>query len=417
MKSFLLYLLTFLLLGYANAQVPTLTSADIFKAGDVLAFQDVYTVNVNTPSTGANQIWNYSGIVDTVGNEVDSFVSPAATPYASLFPGTNLALTLPTVSGGGYAYYQTNANNIFALGDFLMSDTLYYSKPFTVFHYPFTYNSFFVDSAIQTIHFTGGQQTLTNVDSISGVGYGTLILPGHTYTNVLEVKIINAEQSDFGSFSNTTIYFFKPGYTWALFQIDVDNNGAVTGARYSINPITVPLTWLSFNVKAIAASAALTWQTADNVNTSNFSIEKSNDGINFSSVKQVSAATGTFIYTATDDQPFDGINYYRIKQVDKDGSYSYSSTVHVSCIKKAIINITPTIVQGQSLTLTSNRRNASKAQLYIINAEGKLLMKHQINIEAGLTSQQINIHTLSAGCYFITVNTDEGKKVMRFIKK
>jgi hypothetical protein len=415
MKSTLLGLFAFLLLGYANAQ-PVLTSADILQPGDMLNFQYVQIGNISLPTTGANQIWDYSGIIDTVGNEVDSFINPLTTPYYSLFPGTNLALTDGI---GDYQYYQTNSSDISELGQFAISDTLIFQKPFSIFHYPFSYNSFFVDSSNEIGYFSGYQQTITEIDSISGIGYGTLVLPGQTYNNVLEVSLTEVTRDEFGDiYPSTSIYFFMPGFKWSLFQINLDVTGAVIGASYSTNPlITVPLTWLSFNAKAIGGTAGLTWQTAGNLNTSSFTIERSTDGIHFTSLEQVMATTGIYSYTATDIQPLDGSNFYRIKEIDKNGSYSYSSIVHVSFTKKGIITVTPTIVQGQYLTLTSNIANASKAQLYIMAADGKILMRQQLNIGGGLTSQPIDIDRLPGGLYFINIATNLGQQSIRFIKQ
>jgi hypothetical protein len=93
-------------------------------------------------------------------------------------------------------------------------------------------------------------------------------------------------------------------------------------------PTAAPVELLSFDAKKTSNnSASLMWATASEKNSSYFSIEKSDDGINFSEIG-IARAQGTsnnIVNYKFDDNYFKGICYYRLKMVDQDGSFTYSS--------------------------------------------------------------------------------------------
>ncbi len=91
---------------------------------------------------------------------------------------------------------------------------------------------------------------------------------------------------------------------------------------------TLPLTWLSFDAEKWQGKySRLIWKTASESNTSHFEIERSSDAVNFIRITTIKAAGNSAIekqYTLDDLAPAKGFNYYRIKQVDLNGHYSYS---------------------------------------------------------------------------------------------
>lgn len=96
----------------------------------------------------------------------------------------------------------------------------------------------------------------------------------------------------------------------------------------------LPVALLRFDAEKINNTAAmLRWSTATEQNTSYFEVERGADGKNFSPVGRVTAAgssTQTNSYSLSDFSPLAGINYYRLRTVDKDGKVNYSnvSTLH-----------------------------------------------------------------------------------------
>lgn len=109
------------------------------------------------------------------------------------------------------------------------------------------------------------------------------------------------------------------------------SDGNATGPLSYGSPLPVKL--LSFNALFSDGKVDLTWVTASEVNNDFFTIEKSRDGKSFEDVAIVkgSGTTNTLMeYFETDYQPLTGISYYRLKQTDFDGSFSYSPLVPVN---------------------------------------------------------------------------------------
>lgn len=99
----------------------------------------------------------------------------------------------------------------------------------------------------------------------------------------------------------------------------------------------IPLHLLCFSSFKQNENVLLPGQTADEINTSHFEIERSNDGNIFRKIGIIHAAynIGTHYYNFTDNAPALGINYYRLKQVDNDARYTYSPIAKIGIEKRS----------------------------------------------------------------------------------
>ncbi|TZF81166.1 hypothetical protein FW774_19125 [Pedobacter sp. BS3] len=107
-------------------------------------------------------------------------------------------------------------------------------------------------------------------------------------------------------------------------------NASSSGGNFRINNITIngvtstlPVTLTSFTAKKQGTTALLNWQTASEQDNAYFDILRSQDGSNFSSIARVTGkgtTTEYSTYTFTDFNPQNGLNYYRLKQVDQNGN-------------------------------------------------------------------------------------------------
>jgi subtilisin-like proprotein convertase family protein len=171
---------------------------------------------------------------------------------------------------------------------------------------------------------------------------------------------------------------------------DYDDDGGsldAWGLNFCITGGTLPVSWLDFTARRSAEKAVqLQWKTATEINNKEFQVERSRDGSNFEVIGTVSAGgngSGIQQYIYNDLKPFTGINYYRLKQVDKDGSYKYSSVAKVA------------IDQDRSLYSISPNPAISKANLTIYKE-----MK-QVNVKvmdvSGKTIYTLNKPVINAG--------------------
>ncbi len=104
------------------------------------------------------------------------------------------------------------------------------------------------------------------------------------------------------------------------------------GSTQAGNPLPIQL--VSFTAKLNRSGLVeLTWVTATEVNNDFFSVERSIDGINFEEILQVKGAGNTnrtLSYKAVDGNPLTGVSYYKLKQTDYDGTFTYSNVVSVT---------------------------------------------------------------------------------------
>lgn len=205
--------------------------------------------------------------------------------------------------------------------------------------------------------------------------------------------------------------------------IDLFATGASATANvtvYNMNSISVlPVTWLSFTAQQKNNAVQLQWQTASEINNDHFEVEKSTDAVTFNSIGSMapnnnSATTST--YNFTDFIPSTGINYYRIKQVDKDGKISYSIVRQINYsvpIESSQIKIIRNPVKGSIQLMFTMDYNQADISLFDASSQNILLLAKK-NI---LKNQLVNIPVsgLPAGIYFLkisTLNKNETEKIV-----
>jgi hypothetical protein len=185
--------------------------------------------------------------------------------------------------------------------------------------------------------------------------------------------------------------------------------------------VALPITLLNFTAQRYGTQALLQWQTAMEENNDHFEVERSSDGSVFLYLTSV-ASNGNSItqqrYQAIDPNPYQAYNYYRLKQVDKDGKARYSKIAFVDMSANATdlsIAVYPNPAgETISVDITSPRSLSSMLSLY--NAEGTLIAKRYCTLITGLNHLTWDISKLSAGIYYCKVE-NTGWPVISFIKK
>ncbi|HET7116481.1 MAG TPA: alpha-amylase family glycosyl hydrolase [Hanamia sp.] len=179
----------------------------------------------------------------------------------------------------------------------------------------------------------------------------------------------------------------------------------------------LPVTLVSFTGKRTGNSNLLTWQVANELNMSNYELEKSNDGQNFYFVSSI-IANGSKTYSYTDnDQNNSAIEYYRLKSVDLDGEFNYSGIVMIrTAINSWHAQINPNPVEN-ILRLQIESPAPDKAALIFTDVSGRQLYKQNISIEAGNNSFEINKSIIFApGIYFLSIYSTDQIQNIKFIK-
>lgn len=175
-------------------------------------------------------------------------------------------------------------------------------------------------------------------------------------------------------------------------------------ARYEA---ILPLTLTAFSARQINETQVLfQWSTEDEVNTQGFTVEQSNDGINFKHAAYVPAAgSGKHSYSFTANTSAGAMNYYRLKMSDRDGQFTYSHVVRVTNEEaQQSIEIIQD-AQTQTVAIKANQ----KEELWLMNYGGQVIKK--LTIMPG--TQIINFSGISSGIYILRSRTTVTKLLIK----
>jgi pectin methylesterase-like acyl-CoA thioesterase/methionine-rich copper-binding protein CopC len=184
----------------------------------------------------------------------------------------------------------------------------------------------------------------------------------------------------------------------------------------SNNIQTLPITGLEVSAKKVNHTIAINWSTKTEINTSHFIIERSLDGNIFDALGQVAAAGNSNTlnkYSFTDKAPVQGNDYYRIKSVDNDGKFTYSSIVVVKILGDLGISVYPTLTN--STIQVNHAKVLNQSSIKIFNTSGQLVKS--VLVDQNATQTEINVANLSSGVYVITFENNTTSINTKFIKE
>lgn len=164
---------------------------------------------------------------------------------------------------------------------------------------------------------------------------------------------------------------------------------------------TLPITLLSFDATLQGNSAVqLDWTTATQLNTDYFEIERSSDAIHWEVVhREKGAGTSNEVldYQAWDAEPLYGVSYYRLKDVDFDGSFSYSDIRYIS-----LNSVSKSIYPNPANDFLFIPRNEPAQQEVIIsNLVGQVLIRQSFQDEE--SKMTVDVSVLPIGVYFVSI--------------
>jgi len=185
----------------------------------------------------------------------------------------------------------------------------------------------------------------------------------------------------------------------------------INGIEIASSPLPVEL--LAFNAAPVKEGVLLHWLTASEINNDFFDIQWSADGLRFESIgseigqgNSIQVNDYTFMHTT----PKSGNNYYRLKQVDFNGNFTYSEIKIVELKLDREILVYPTIVDAH--VTISKPEQKSQILIYDLNAS----LVQEIHDRAD-QQVQLNLESLPSGTYFIRIITDELVHTEKIIKQ
>lgn len=205
-----------------------------------------------------------------------------------------------------------------------------------------------------------------------------------------------------GSFSNNKVVFSG---------INFQNGDRFTlGNTNASRPLPVKL--VSFEATSQLGAVLLAWKTATEINNDFFQIERSTDAEHWIAIDKIKGAGNSNVpirYQRHDNQPIQGVSYYRLKQQDFDGQIEYSSIVAVTYKSIATIQVFPNPSSG---VFTVPQMRLTEAQVQVFNSLGQ---KVYFTISADRDTQ-ISLIDQPSGVYLVRIFDGQSLQTIRLVK-
>lgn len=193
--------------------------------------------------------------------------------------------------------------------------------------------------------------------------------------------------------------------------LTLTNTGCASGWIINCATATLPVELVSFEA-AIADDnqVRLEWTTATELDNDYFVVERSRDAENFTAVQTVRGAGNSadvLEYAHNDLDPYSGISYYRLKQVDFNGEYSYSPIRTVAFDNQEGIKLYPNPAEHQ-LEVELSGINGREVSVQVADVLGRIMLNSTYVISDDASVIPLDVSNLESGVYRLQVRTDEG---------
>ena len=209
-------------------------------------------------------------------------------------------------------------------------------------------------------------------------------------------------------------------YTWhgttytqsGTYTFDTLNSVGCDSLTVLILNSTLPISIKDFVATSAADKVILNWSSAIELNTAKFIIQVSSDGSSFTNIGTENAiGNGANSYQYSDNNPQNGINYYRLKSIDKDGTFTYSKIVSaLISTTTAQISVYPNPV-ANILTIKGNHINT----VQVIDNMGRVVKFISLKDK---TNPSISVESIEKGMYHLRLQNTDGKtNTVGFVKQ
>lgn len=224
-------------------------------------------------------------------------------------------------------------------------------------------------------------------------------------------------QSGSGTIANPAIYQ-SGGGGGACNANQTGFTGIITTATGStcaysggtLSQTTLPIKLVTFGYKELTTgNLEFKWETASEEDMDAFEIQKSTDGITFTTVASITATNTANKYTYTLNSLFEGKNFFRLKMVETTGKFTNSNILQYNSNKEGQSILRPT-VSTSNVVLYSKNNSQGQSVATLYNTQGQSVK--QVSVLSGAT--MIDIADLKSGIYILKLASGEA---LRFVKQ
>src|SRR5258706_1622052 len=255
-----------------------------------------------------------------------------------------------------------------------------------------------------------GGSTLNIANGDTVVVYGNLTISGGSQVNSSGYFYVNGNVTMSGG-SNVC------GSGFANYS------GTLTGTTWCSGVLPIELLYL--NVKSNTGYVNCSWATATETNNDYFTIERSQDGKTFEEILRKPGAGNSVTqreYSIIDEAPMKGINYYRLKQTDYDGTFSYSQVKSVlfkaeNTVEVISINSVSPNPFEDNFSITYSVQDNAEVGVSIINTLGKKVFNQKQNAVKGINRFDFkDALNLPTGIYFAELTMNNHLQIQKLVK-
>lgn len=274
---------------------------------------------------------------------------------------------------------------------------------------------------------------VTTTDAQGFYSFGQLLLdetydggthPDYTITAAtplgMEITTLNAGSNDRLDSNDPagTIVIPNKGEAEVIAVANPANELAIAGYDFGFKATVLPVELTSFTGSATDCKITLKWSAASELNFNHYEIQRSDDGRSFTKIGSVNSTGNAiaidynFIDTKANDE-----NYYRLKMIDNDETFEYSTIINLDldCKKQQALKIYPNPLIDSELTIELYTE-FTNTELVITNLGGQAIQSFILDTDYGQNILKININDLPNGIYLVHDRNNPQAKPAKFIK-
>lgn len=220
-----------------------------------------------------------------------------------------------------------------------------------------------------------------------------------------------------GAANGFTVGNLDPAQDYYFFAFEYNDDGLLNAENYKVPnnqpQVPLPVELVSFTAQLRDGRVNLNWVTAQEKNNRGFEVERSQDNRTFGKIgyrEGHGTSTSRNEYNLVDETPLAGVSYYRLKQIDTDGTSHYSKTVVVRNGGKLEVTVYPNPVYSQ-LNVRLNGATTD-ATVVVTDMMGRAVMNGKLSMDGSF-----DVSRLKAGNYIVTISSGGEKTSHKIVKQ
>ena len=249
--------------------------------------------------------------------------------------------------------------------------------------------------------------TITLTDSISICGTGNIVVTSSGGAAPFVYSI------DGTTYQTSNVF---PCLAAGSYSISIkDTNDCISTGTIVLLGAPLPITLLAFDATARNRDVKLAWSTATEINNDYFTVERSNDAINFYDLlTKDGAGTSTLLhsYEDFDLHPLQGVSYYRLKQTDFDGKFAYSDIISVRFDQSGNSFYGYYDPKHQSIHLVSSNGETDLISVQVMDMAGQIVAQSD-HIKG--KDVEITMPGIASGMYALKIEDFSGPSLLKIV--